>query len=384
MNPFAPKTPQRTPASSAGQSKGVFRSLLFWREASQFSLLLFVAAVAVLVITVSWLTGWIGDWGGFVKARTKKVVPAVVEPVVPAAPTHARLIDGVAIPDTEQASGRYYALTIDNLYVARPQSGISKASVVYEAPVEAGITRFLFVFPDDVQVDKIGPVRSARPYFLDWISEYDALYAHVGGSNEALDNITAYGLRDMNEFSQGAYFWRASEREAPHNAYTSTEMLSKNFEKRFSERPPRPLDGWKFKADAPEGERPAKATLAIEYGDPHVNVSWNYAPATNSYARIQGGKAIKDADGTAVTAKNIVVQEAAVTVIDDYGRRKIVTVGKGEATFAFDGLTVHGTWSKDSRTARTRFFDASRNEIAFNAGTTWIEVVPTGTAVTAE
>ncbi len=347
------------------------------------SVLVFTVAVAVLVITVSYLTGWISDWTGFVKAHGKKAELTAVKPA-PVPPAHVRAIDGVAVPDSEPTSGRYYALTVDNLYVARPQSGISKASVVYEVPVEAGITRFLFVFPDDAKVEKIGPVRSARPYFLDWISEYDALYAHVGGSNEALDDIKSYGMRDMNEFFQGAYFWRATDREAPHNAYTSTEMLGKNFDKRFADKPTKPLDGWKFKADAPAGDRPAKAALTIAYGDPHVDVTWAYDAATNAYSRSQGGKEIRDDDGTAVVAKNVVVQYAEVTTIDDYGRRKIVTIGKGDADFAVDGQTVHGTWRKDSRAGRTRFYDASRNEISFNVGTTWIEVVPAGTQVTAE
>lgn len=383
MNPFAPKIPQRKPATLAGRSRGIFRTLLFWREASQLSLLLFVVACAVLIITLAYFSGWLGDWGSFVKA--KKPEPSVVQaPVQQAPPSHVRAIDGVSVPDDEPTSGRYYALTIDNLYVARPQSGISKASVVYEVPVEAGITRFLFVFPDDVNVEKIGPVRSARPYFLDWISEYDALYGHVGGSDEALDDIKRYGIRDMNEFYQGAYFWRDHAREAPHNAYTSTEMLGKNFDKRFGDRPAKPLDAWKFKADAAEADRPQRASLSIAYGDPHVDAAWTYDQATNAYARSQGGKAIKDADGTPVTAKNIVVLEMKVTTIDDYGRRKIVTVGSGDATFAIDGLAVHGTWRKDSRAGRTRFYDASRNEIALNAGTTWIEVVPTGTSVTTE
>ncbi len=378
MNSNAPKTPQRTP-TSIGQSRGVFRSLLFWREASQFSVIAFVAVVAVLAIAVTYFTGWVSDWGGFVKAPPKK--PAPITAVLPPASTHKRAIDGMTVPDSEPASGRYYAATVDNLFVARPQSGISKASVVYEAPVEAGISRFLFVFPDDVKVDKIGPVRSARPYFLDWISEYDALYAHVGGSNEALDDIKAYGLRDMNEFYQGASFWRSADRSAPHNAYTSTDLLSANFARRFADQPTKLLDGWKFKDDAPASERPKDASLSIEYGDTHVNVTWKYDPVTNVYARSQGGKIISDSDDAPVTAKNIVVQEAEVSIIDSEGRRKIGTVGKGDATFAIDGLTVHGTWSKAGRTARTRFYDASRNEIKFDAGTTWIEVVPTGTNI---
>src|SRR5690606_23920743 len=125
-------------------------------------------------------------------------------------------------------SPRTVGIMIENHYDARPLSGLADASVVYEAPVEGNYTRFLAVFPEDAEVQKIGPVRSARTYYLDWVSEYpDMLYMHVGGSPDALEKIKTHGIFDFNEFYRGWYYWRDSGRYAPHNVYTSSALFQK-------------------------------------------------------------------------------------------------------------------------------------------------------------
>jgi hypothetical protein len=393
MQDSSTKTPLRRPD---GQSRGVFdvarnsatsgqrtRARVRW-----WRIIGLICALAVIVFAVVMLIGWMNGRRKSSVQHPASVpnsnAPAASAPVQSpsSVSTHLRAIDGMNVPDSTPTAGRYYAATIDNLYVARPQSGIDKASVVYEAPVEGGITRFLAVFPDDVTVSQIGPVRSARPYFLDWVSEYDALFAHVGGSPDALDDITAYGLRDMNQFYNGTSFWRATDRSAPHNVYTSTDLLGANYDRYFSDRPPQALDGWKFKDDAAVADRPDGEKVSIAYGDPETDVVWTYDHDTNSYSRAQGGKTIRTLDGADVIAKNVVVQFVDVQVVDSDGRLKIGDIGSGDAIIVFDGQSYHGTWKKDDRTSRTRFYDASGNEIVFDAGTTWIEVVPTGTAVT--
>ncbi|HSD12679.1 MAG TPA: DUF3048 domain-containing protein, partial [Patescibacteria group bacterium] len=216
--------PETTQGRPAGFPWVVFRSERFWKAAAAWSAIGFAAAASAAAI--GW-TYWAGSGeAGRPAVAVKVEVPesaAVAEPA--AAPTKRRVIDGVAVPEDAPDVTGYFAATIDNLSVARPQAGLTKASLVFEAPVEGGITRFLAVFPDDVTADRIGPVRSARPYFLDWASEFDAVYAHVGGSPEALEKIVAYDMRDLNEFFAGKYFWRDENRDAPHNAYTSTVRL---------------------------------------------------------------------------------------------------------------------------------------------------------------
>lgn len=301
-------------------------------------------------------------------------------PEAPVEPVARRLIDGAPM-DEEQKPLRYFAVVIDNLTVARPQAGIAGAPLVIEAPVEGGITRLLAIFPEGADVPRVGPVRSARPYFLDWASEFDALFTHVGGSPEALEKLAAFDMRDLNEFFAGAYFSRDRSKSAPHNVFTSLEEIAEADAKRYGDREVPVVAGWRFKQDAAADERPESAALRVKYGDSRMDVAWTYDRETNEYVRSQGGREHRDENGSPVRAKNIVVQYAKVSVIDDVGRRRITTVGEGDALIAIDGIAVHGTWRKDARDARTRFYDASGNQIRFNAGPTWIEVVPTGTDV---
>ncbi len=356
----------------------------FWRESAGFSVLLFVAALAVAGITWTYLSGD-GTWAGFSSRRSAtraaKLAAGAETPVPPPAPpTVRRVIDGMPVPEGTPEGG-YYAVMIDNHSDARPQAGVAEASLVYEAPVEGGITRLLAVFPAEAKAERIGPVRSARPYYLDWAAELDAAYVHVGGSPEALDQIKATaGFMDLNEMYAGKYFWRDKARSAPHSTFTSMELLRQAHEARFADRERKEVAAWKFKDDAPEGERPeGGAELAIGYADAY-RVAWRYDRGANQFVRVRGGKEEKDAGGVPVRAKNVVIQFVETKVLDEVGRRRIDTKGGGEALAAIDGRVVGGRWKVVG--GRTRFVDAAGNEFSFVAGPTWIEVVPNDTPVT--
>ena len=113
-----------------------------------------------------------------------------------------RVLDGVCVETEEQVNPRLVAVMIENHPDSRPQSGLYQASVVYEAPVEGNYSRFLAIFPSGVEVKKAGPVRSVRPYYLDWVREYgDPLYMHVGGSPEALVKIDNFNINDLGTSS---------------------------------------------------------------------------------------------------------------------------------------------------------------------------------------
>ncbi len=145
-----------------------------------------------------------------------------------------------------------FGIMIDEHVDARPQSGIDQAFLVMEAPVEAGIPRLLAFFSQDQKMEKIGPVRSARPYFVDWALELAALYTHVGGSNEALDKIKNGATFDLNQFWHDSQFWRVTDRDAPHNVYTSTDLLGSYVKQKQNAGRPAPLYGvWKFKTTEP-------------------------------------------------------------------------------------------------------------------------------------
>jgi len=125
---------------------------------------------------------------------------------------YKRLIDGICVEYEKDVDPKLVAVMVENHVDARPQSGLSKARIVYEAPVEANYSRFMLIYPLGDDIDKIGPVRSARPYYLDWLAEYDnIMYMHVGGSPDALDIISERGLFDLNEFYRGWYYWRSKD-----------------------------------------------------------------------------------------------------------------------------------------------------------------------------
>ncbi len=339
--------------------------------------------VAFLVLL--WLGILIGLW------LARPTIPAEVSPpedippasVTTTVPMVARPLDGVLLPASDYTGQSWpLAVMMDNLIDARPQYGISQALLVIEAPVEGPITRFLAFFDSAQKVSSIGPVRSARPYFAEWAAELGALYVHSGGSPEALRNLSAraYDLTGLNEFSNGQYFWRSKQRYAPHNLITSNEELSQALaDKNLTSTPP-DFTIWRFQ-DAPTSTTATSAVaVKIPYNQAENMVAWQYIPETNTYQRHQGGKPHLDSDHNPILASNIVVQWTKMTVIDSVGRRRLTTTGTGLAWIFQNGQKTIGTWNK-SKNGRTRFLDASGQEIIFNRGATWIEVVGDNTPV---
>ncbi len=270
-----------------------------------------------------------------------------------------------------------FGVMIDNHNDAKPQSGIDKAFLVIEAPVEANISRLLAFFSDDQEVAKIGPVRSARPYFIDWNNELDALYVHVGGSNQSLDEIASGGTFDLNEYWGGKYFWRASSRSAPHNTYTSSEEL-KSFAdgRREVGKAPKLLYGiWKFKDPSKEVPENPKS-LSVSFLPPYYAYSWEYNEKDHNYKRLQRGSSDKTLDASYIFADNIAVAVTDVETIDSVGRKKLKTIGTGKGYVFQDGIVIEGSWKKNSESERLRFYNEEEEEVVFNSGTTWIEIVP--------
>ncbi|MDD4901853.1 MAG: DUF3048 domain-containing protein [Patescibacteria group bacterium] len=283
-----------------------------------------------------------------------------------------RRIDGVYVK-TAVANLAPAAIMIDNHPDARPQAGLEKANLVYEAEVEGYYTRLMAVFATDEKVEKIGPLRSARPYFVDWADELGAVYGHCGGSPEALVDIEQKGLVDLNEFYSGQYFWRATNRAAPHNIYISSD----NFNKFLIDKNILPSDysSWQFKEDAPTTNSSTTAEISINYRAPSFRAKWVYDKTDNDYIRYFENGPELTADNNLIIAKNIIIQIVPAAVIDAVLRLKMQNVGSGDATICLDGACQAGRWVKEDSASRTRFNYANGEEVKFNAGTTWIEVM---------
>jgi hypothetical protein len=298
------------------------------------------------------------------------------------------------------------AVMIENHTEARPQSGLSSADIVYEAVAEGGITRFMAVFLCGLSDVQVGPVRSARTYYLDWLSEYNALYAHVGGANtpgpaDALSQIIKYKIMDLNQFSIGfPTYWRDYERlgrtvATEHTMYSTTQKLwdvatkrgwvnddKANWEGNFT--------SWKFKDDLKNVNAALPPAVAINvdfwqgYND--YSVTWNYDVTCNCYKRNNGGQAHIDLNNNQqLSPKNVVVQfEKQSNANDGYENNAHLlygTTGTGKALIFQDGKVIEGKWIKPTRLSRTKYVDSKGNEISFNRGAIWIQTVPEGAKV---
>lgn len=305
---------------------------------------------------------------------------------------------------------RPLGVMIENHQEARPQSGISFADVVYEAVAEGGITRTLSVFYcRDAGI--VGPVRSARTYFLDYISEYGQypLYTHVGGANtpgpaNALGQIIDYGWNQYNDLSQFSIGFPTFQRDesrlghevaTEHTMYSVTNKLWEVGKKRGLTNVDKTGAAWDkdfvsytFKDDAPVDKRPTSQTIHLDFwNDADYSVDWKYNKAKNIYLRNNGGEPHMDRNPKKqLSAKNIVVLFMRESHADDgyennshmlYGDK-----GTGKATIFMDGTEIIGTWEKADREGRTQLFDAKGKEIKFNRGVIWFEIQPIGATVT--
>jgi hypothetical protein len=278
---------------------------------------------------------------------------------------------------------------IDDLRGARPQSGFNAASVVWQAPAEGGIPRYMLVFQDQLPGD-VGPVRSSRYYYIAWAAEWHAVYAHVGGSPQAMATLASQGqgqlVYNADEFRWGRiYFRRITERASPHNAYTDGISLRKMATRIGASDELQPA-AWQFAPDAPMEARPYGGLLRVSY--PANTITYGYDRVTNTYPRgVTGAPAQTDAGtGQRVAPSNVVVMLMSFALLaDDHPdkrRLEAKVVGRGKAWISTNGRTIEGTWKKASLTAPTAFFDAAGKPVTLTVGQTFIQVMPLGSKVT--
>ena len=291
---------------------------------------------------------------------------------------------------------RPLAVMVNNYIDARPQSGLIYADIVYEIVAEGGITRFIPFYLSETP-EKIGPVRSARDYYLVLVKELgDAMIMHIGWSPQALQAIETWPVRSLGR--GGGSFWRENPRgvASEHTAYVNGEEL-RELGDELGWQGSREFTSWKFKEDSPvlsliEEEDPCE--IASAYCTPLSIDFWyegdysgifKYDPDTNSYLRFTG----YDAQGEPnphldqdtqeqVTVKNVIVQFAKESAIegDDKNRLSYQLVGSGSGLVFLDGTVEEVTWSKEDRDSRTMFYDMDGEEMEFNRGKFWISVVP--------
>lgn len=283
--------------------------------------------------------------------------------------------------DTALANRRPIAVMVENHPDARPQYGLSRASVIYEAVAEGGITRYLLIFgPTDAE--RVGPIRSARTYYLDWALEYNAMYAHAGGAANALTKIRSdKTINDMDMLGKPVMWRQRRGNEASeHTLYGNTVMMrSYGHDVGWSDTSD--FIPWQFVADTrTPDERTAAATatkITIPYGGSYT-VTYTYNPTTNTYARVLANKADVDAlTNEQITPTNVVVQVMNRTEINAGGKQvgDLTLYGKGKALLFSGGTVTEGEWRKEGERKRTKYYDATGTELTLRAGQTVVTVV---------
>ena len=281
---------------------------------------------------------------------------------------------------TEEAGElRPFAIMINNIQDAIPQSGISEADVVYEALVEGGITRLMAVYQNPEGLKKIGSIRSARHYYIDFARDNDAIFVHFGQSKYAKARIESESIKTISGLSSygGQVFYRSTDRVAPHNVYTTGEMLEKGVELSgntsehastfkghliFNETDVVPEDGTDaIKVNIPFDCRPVfeyneedGLYYRSEFGSPHVDVENNKQ----------------------VAVKNIIIQYVHEKTISDENHQDLTLTGKGVGYYITDGKAVKISWERKDDKSVTRYYDADGNQIKINIGKIFYEYVP--------
>ncbi len=353
-----------------------------------------VAAAAVVLIALIGVSAYaISARLNQPEAPAKKEKKAAV--VKPEEPKEIpRKIDGLVV-DRDKANPHLVCVMIENAAFGgvRPQSGLSKAPVVYEVIVEGGITRLMAVFMDteDGKADIIGPVRSARDTYLEFAAEYNCPYAHAGGSFTAMLALHERDFRDIDALRERGFYRRAGK-IAPHNLFVKwddLQALAAGHEWREKKPDYKP---WTFQDALPSTDRPVEGAtdravkVNIDFGGSY-NVEYRYISETNTYERWNGSSPLREElDNNVITADNIVIYHVGEgDEIEGKGRVNwpVTTVDGGDVDIIHDGKVFKGKWKKTADKERVQFVDSDGKDIPLTRGNTWVEVVPAhiGTAI---
>ena len=283
--------------------------------------------------------------------------------------------------DEEIAKQRPVAFMMGNTADAAPQSGIGEAAVVYEIPVEGGITRLMAIIENYKELEKIGSSRSCRYYFVHYAMEYGAMYAHFGQSKYALPTLNDALVHNINglEGVAGKCYYRTSDRKPPHNAYANGQKIydfavSKGYPTEYEEGQE---SHFQFVEEETENLLESGTDARIVRPGYQIDNPWfDYNETDKMYYRSQYGKPHVDKEtNQQLSCKNIIIQYVKIGLFDDRKSLIIDTVGSGSGMFVTNGKAISITWKKDTNYGVTKYFDESGNEIKLNRGKTWVLLV---------
>jgi hypothetical protein len=267
------------------------------------------------------------------------------------------------------------AVKIENSPDARPQAGLEKADVVFEEPVEGGLTRFIVLY-HCTEAKRLGPVRSARTTDPDALAQFGwPLFAYAGANDQVQALIARSDLVDLSYLVVDAYV-RDPSRSAPHNLYSSTRALWRAG--RGDGEPPTEVFGFSDDLDL-RGKRARTAHLPFSYAS---DVYWSWDSRSDGWLRSHGTTPHVMESGERVRADTVVVMHVRVTLGDNRDAAgnpsPVVTLtGTGRVWVLRDGRVIAGRWERPKLSDATRFVTKSGEVIALHPGVTWVELLPT-------
>lgn len=290
---------------------------------------------------------------------------------------------------------RPIAFMIDNNKNAQPQASLNLTYMVYEIIVEGGESRLMALFKG-VTADEVGPIRSARHYFIDYAMENDALYAHLGMSPQAQATFQEFGIQHINgqvydtgkPRTESSLYWRVTHKKAPHNAYTNTESILKvanDYGWKTTSEKESVLNYVAEEINLDSEEAFSVESVKIPYAKGHT-VEYKYNSETKRYTRwSKGNKMSDETTGEDITTKNIIITFAENYTLDDgenKGRQDVLTIGSLDGYYITNGKAIKIKCNKTSRFEQTEYLDLDGNEIKVNDGNTWVNICPIDANVT--
>ncbi|MEW9094528.1 MAG: DUF3048 domain-containing protein [Clostridiaceae bacterium] len=271
-----------------------------------------------------------------------------------------------------------FMVIVENSKTSRPHSGLIHADVVYETMAEGGISRFMAIYHKD-DSPKIGPVRSARPYFLDIAIENNLPFAHCGYSEEAKSRIEKEKLPSLNEFLYEKFYWRDKNRPYEHSLYTSSNLRELIKEQNLIKSPSKSLyfnsDFWQNTMDNAE-----KICLNV---NKYYNTS--YVFNNNKYTKyMDGEKSIDAEEKIPIEVNNIIIQLTDITLQKDNLHIDVRLIGEGDCYIISNGKYIKGRWEKKDSNSPTVFLDKDNRRIPLSPGKTWWHIFDDGIKVVIE
>lgn len=299
-------------------------------------------------------------------------------------------LSGIYVEETELLERPVVGVMYDNHPSARPQAGFYDAEIIYEFYVEGNATRYLaFFLLNDPEM--MGPIRSARPYYIEKAMEYDAIYVHAGASSRVTDEIRSLGIENVSLSGPGSNaFWRESHKRAPHNAYTSMENI-RNTGESLNYRDASDFNGYEFHKEKEALDSGQEAiNFEVRYHS-NYRVEYRYDSIKKEYDRYYVDQQQYDENQTEenekrISASNILVQIVPTRLIPGTGSGilEMDTIGSGKAYYFTMGEVTEVKWEKNNMESFTRYYDMEGKEIILNPGKTWVQVVPSDELLTIE